>query len=59
MTYLFYSLGSAIGTWEKAENEHSWEIAMDGENSLGHKRRFEGAVDLESLVFNGEIYSLD
>ena len=49
----------ASGTWEKAEGEHSWKIAMDGENSLGHKRRFEGTVDLESLVFNGEIYSLD
>ena len=49
----------ASGTWEKAESEHSWEIAMDGENSLGHKRLFEGTVDLESLVFNGEIYSLD
>ena len=49
----------ASGSWEKAENEHSWKIVMDGENSLGHQRRFEGTVDLETLVFNGEIYSLD
>ena len=49
----------ASGTWEKAESEHAWKIVMDGENSLGHQRRFEGAVDLETLVFKGEIYSLD
>lgn len=49
----------AEGTWEKAENEHSWKIVVDGENSLGQKRRFEGKVDLETLVFKGEIYSLD
>lgn len=49
----------AEGTWEKEENEHSWNIVMDGENSLGHKRRFEGKVDLETLIFKGEIYSLD
>ena len=49
----------ASGTWKKSENEHSWEILMDGENSLGHKRRYEGTVDLENLIFNGEIYSLD
>ena len=49
----------ASGTWEKAESEHAWKIVMDGENSLGHQRRFEGTVDLETLVFKGEIYSLD
>ena len=49
----------ASGTWEKAESEHAWKIVMDGENSLGHQRRFEGTVDLDSLVFKGEIYSLD
>ena len=49
----------ASGTWEKAESEHVWKIVMDGENSLGHQRRFEGTVDLETLVFKGEIYSLD
>ena len=49
----------ASGSWEKAENEHSWKISMEGENSLGHKRRYEGTVDLENLIFNGEIYSLD
>ena len=49
----------ASGTWEKAESEHAWKIVMDGENSLGHQRRFEGTVALETLVFKGEIYSLD
>tara|TARA_S200000501_G_C20438343_1_gene575429 strand:+ start:102 stop:497 length:396 start_codon:yes stop_codon:yes gene_type:complete len=49
----------AEGTWEKAVGEHSWKLVMDGENSMGHQRRFEGTVDLETLVFKGEIYSLD
>ena len=57
----------ASGAWEKADYEHSWIILMDGENSLGHKRRFEGTVDLESLVLmekfilliNPEIHSLE
>ena len=49
----------ASGTWKKSENEPSWEILMDGENSLCHKRRYEGTVYLENLIFNGEIYSLD
>ena len=60
----FLENGTQVGsvascTWEKAESEHAWKIVMDGENSLGHQRRFEGTVDLETLVFKGEIYSLD
>ena len=49
----------ADGTWEKPENEHSWHIVMEGKNSLGHARRYEGTADLETLTFSGEIYSID
>ena len=49
----------ADGTWEKPENEHSWHIIMEGKNSLGHARRYEGTADLETLTFSGEIYSID
>ena len=49
----------AEGTWAKEEGEHSWKIVVDGENSLGHSRRYEGTVDLNTLIFNGTIYSQD
>ena len=49
----------AAGTWEKPENQHSWHIVMEGKNSLGHTRRYEGKADLETLTFTGEIYSID
>ena len=48
----------AEGTWTKEEGEHSWKIVVDGENSLGHSRRYEGTVDLNTLIFNGTVYSL-
>ena len=49
----------AEGTWDKTEGEHSWKISVDGTNSLGQSRRYEGIVDLETLIFKGEVYSLD
>ena len=47
------------GTWEKPQNEHKWKIVMHVDLSTGEKQRAEGEIDLETLMYEGKIYSVD
>ncbi len=51
--------GLGKGTWEKPENEHKWKIVMHVDLSNGDKQRAEGEIDLETLMYEGKIYSVD
>ena len=51
--------GIGKGTWDIPENEHTWKFVMHVDLSNGDKQSAEGEIDLETLMYEGKIYSVD
>jgi hypothetical protein len=51
--------GIGDGTWEQIDGAHRWKISMLIEVSNGDRLRSEGEVDLETLMYKGQLYEAD
>ena len=48
--------GIGEGTRAQVIGEHRWEISMQVQVSNGGSVRSEGAIDLETLTYKGELF---